>query len=137
MKTQLDYIKLGKTLVAAAMLSVLLAFVAVPRSQADDRGKCQHSAERAQAKLNDAIARYGGNSQQAINRWHQLNAVRQQCWNQQGGKRTLAHEGLLRVEASSRTTNRERRDAPTLGPYPRCVKDLTPGHLGPKFTILK
>jgi len=82
MKTQLDYIKLGKTLVAAAMLSVLLAFVAVPRSQADDRGKCQHSAERAQAKLNDAIARYGGNSQQAINRWHQLNAVREQCWNQ-------------------------------------------------------
>jgi predicted transcriptional regulator YdeE len=27
------------------------------------------------------MRRFGGNSQQAINRWHQLNAERENCWN--------------------------------------------------------
>jgi len=67
------------------MLSVLLAFVAVPRSQADDRAKCQRNIERAQARLDQAISMYGGNSQQAIDRWHQLNSERERCYSQYQG----------------------------------------------------
>ena len=81
MNSRRDYTKLGKNLVAAAILSVLLAYVAVPRSQADDRAKCQQRVERAQARLDDAIRRYGGNSKQAINSWHQFNAENERCWN--------------------------------------------------------
>ncbi|HVP52332.1 MAG TPA: hypothetical protein VMT05_09500 [Terriglobales bacterium] len=82
MNTRRDYKRLGKTLVAGATLSVFLLFVAVPRSQADGRGKCQRNMERAEARLDQAIHRYGGNSRQAIDRWHELNAERQRCWNQ-------------------------------------------------------
>jgi len=83
--TRRDYSRLGRTLVAAVMLSVLLAFVAVPRSQADDRANCQRNIERAQARLDQAISRYGGNSQQAIDRWHQLNFERERCYKQYQG----------------------------------------------------
>ena len=82
MNTRRDYKGLGKTLVAGAMLSVFLLFVAVPRSQADGREKCQRNIERAEARLDQAIHRYGGNSRQAIDRWHELNAERERCWRE-------------------------------------------------------
>lgn len=81
MKTRGDYPRLGKTLVAAATLSLLLLFLAVPRSQADGRAKCQRNIEAAENRLDAAIHRYGGNSKQAINRWHELNAERERCYN--------------------------------------------------------
>ena len=81
MKTRQDYARFGKTLFAAATLCGLLLFVAVPRSQADDRAKCQRNIERAEARLQNAIQRYGGNSRAAIDRWHELNAERERCFN--------------------------------------------------------
>jgi len=79
--TRRDYARFGKNLLAAAMLSALLLFVAVPRLQADDRAKCQRNIERAEARLQNAIQRYGGNSRAAIDRWHELNAERERCFS--------------------------------------------------------
>jgi len=80
-KTRQDYARFGKNLLAAAMLSALLLFVAVPRLQADGRAKCQRNIERAEARLDNAVHRYGGNSRAAIDRWHELNAERERCFN--------------------------------------------------------
>jgi len=78
--TKQDVSSLAKTLVAAATLSVLL-FVAVPRSQADGRAQCQRNIERAEARLDRAVQKYGGKSPQAIGRWRELNAERERCYN--------------------------------------------------------
>jgi len=79
--TRRDYTRLGKTLAAAATLSVLLLFVAVPRSQADDRERCQRNTEQVEHRFWDASRTYGGNSDQAKYQWRQLKAARQYCWN--------------------------------------------------------
>ena len=68
MNTRRDYTRLGRTLVAAATLSVLALFVAVPRSHADGRAKCQQKIERYEAKLGQAIRQHGERSPQA-NDW--------------------------------------------------------------------
>ena len=81
MNTRRDYTRLGRALVAAATLSVLALFVAVPRSHADDRGKCQQRIERAEARLDDAVRRHGASSRQANDRRRDLNAEREHCWN--------------------------------------------------------
>lgn len=54
---------------------MLLLFVAVPRSQADDRAKCQQRIERAEARLNDAMRKHGWQSRQANDRRRDLEAV--------------------------------------------------------------
>ena len=81
MNTRRDYTRFGKTLVAAATLSVLLLFVVVPRSQADDRAKCQQRIERVEHKFWDACRTYGGNSDQAKYQWRQLKSAREYCWD--------------------------------------------------------
>ena len=81
MRTRQDYARSGKVLLAAATLSTLLLFVAVPRLQADGRAKCERNIERAEARLDNAIHKYGGNSRAAIDRWHELNAERERCYN--------------------------------------------------------
>jgi len=53
--TRRDYSRFGKTLLAAATLSALLLFIAVPPLQADGRAKCQRNIERAEAMLQNAI----------------------------------------------------------------------------------
>ena len=80
MNTRRDYTRLGKTLVAAVTLSVLLLFVAV-RSQADDRARCQQRTEQVEHRFWEACRRYGGNSDQAKYEWRQLKAAREYCWN--------------------------------------------------------
>ncbi len=82
MNTQGDYTRLGKAVVAAALLSVLLLFAAVPRSYADNREKCQQRVERAEARLDQAIHRHGMNSPQANDRRRDLNAERERCWRE-------------------------------------------------------
>jgi hypothetical protein len=79
--TRRDYTRLGRVLVAATTLSVLALFVAVPRSHADDRAKCQQRIERAEARLHEAVSRYGPVSRQANDRRRDLNAERERCWN--------------------------------------------------------
>ena len=82
MKTRGDCTRLGKTLAGAATLSALLLFVAVPRLQADNRALCQQRIEQSEARLNEAIRKHGGNSEQANERRRDLNAERDRCWNE-------------------------------------------------------
>ena len=85
MTTRLHHTRLEKTLVAAATLTVLLLFVAVPRSQADDRARCQQRMENAEFKLDQAIRKHGVGSTQA-NNWRQnLILTREECWNRYHG----------------------------------------------------
>jgi len=88
-----DYTRLGKTLLAAATLSVLLLFVAVPRSQADDRAQCQQQTQYAEAKLDQAIRQHGPASPEANNWRNGLNATRENCWNAS----PLQHGAILTV----------------------------------------
>lgn len=73
--------RLGKTAVAAVIIAALSWFVAVPVVRADDdRSHCQHAVEKAEARLDRAIAHNGEHSRQADDRRRDLNAERQRCW---------------------------------------------------------
>jgi hypothetical protein len=73
--------RFGKTAVAAIMACALWLFVAAPRVHADDRGKCQHAIEKAEARLDRAIRDKGDHSREAEDRRRDLNAERERCWN--------------------------------------------------------
>jgi len=66
---------------AALVILALLAFL-TPRVHADDRGKCQHAIEKAEARLDTAIQRKGERSPEAEDRRRDLNAERERCWGQ-------------------------------------------------------
>jgi hypothetical protein len=52
-----------------------ILILATPRpTYADDRSKCEHRIEKAEAKLDDAIRHHGEHSSQAGARRHDLNA---------------------------------------------------------------
>lgn len=71
--------KLGTALV----LGALLFFTAAPRAHADDdRGRCQHAVEKAEARLDHAIQKTGEHSRQTEERRRDLNAERERCWGQ-------------------------------------------------------
>jgi len=74
--------RLGNAAVAAVVTAALLFFVAAPQVHAEDRGKCQHAVEKAEARLNSAIQHNGEHSRQADDRRRDLNAEREKCWNQ-------------------------------------------------------
>jgi hypothetical protein len=63
-------------------VGALLMFVAVPRSHADDRAKCQHRIEKAEAKLDKAVSKHGEGSGQARTARRELNDEREHCWTQ-------------------------------------------------------
>jgi hypothetical protein len=71
--------------IAAVTAVALLFFVATPRAHADDRAKCQHAIEKAEAKLEKAIHDHGERSHAAEDRRRDLNAERQRCWDQYHG----------------------------------------------------
>jgi hypothetical protein len=77
--------RFGKAAIAAALLSVLLLFAAVPRSHADERGRCHERIERAEARLDQAIRKHGEGSHQAYDRRRDLNAERERCWREHHG----------------------------------------------------
>jgi len=80
------YSRLGKSLAVTTTLSALLFFVAAPRAHADDdRDKCRHRVEKAEAQLNTAIEKHGEHSSQAQERRRDLNNVRESCWNEYHG----------------------------------------------------
>jgi len=75
--------RIGKTTVAAVVAGALLMFVAAaPRARADERSKCQHAIEKAEARLDRAIHHSGEHSREAEERRRDLNAERQRCWEQ-------------------------------------------------------
>jgi hypothetical protein len=71
-----------KATVASFVALAFLLFVGAPRSQADDREKCQHAIEKAEANLDKAIHDHGDHSHQADDRRRDLNAERERCWNE-------------------------------------------------------
>jgi hypothetical protein len=83
--TRIDYAKFGRSAIAASTLGVVLLFVAVPRSHADDRAQCQQRIEQTEARLQQEIREHGEHSQQADNQRRALNEERERCWNEHHG----------------------------------------------------
>ncbi|HVR22683.1 MAG TPA: hypothetical protein VMU26_05125 [Candidatus Polarisedimenticolia bacterium] len=75
-------LRFGKTAAATVMGAALMFFVAAPRVHADDRSKCQHAVEKAEANLDKAVAHNGERSREAEDRRRDLNAERQRCWEE-------------------------------------------------------
>jgi hypothetical protein len=82
MNTWRDFARFGRALLVAVVLSVLLLFVAVPRSYADGRARCQQRIERAEARLYHAIRKHGEHSREARDRRRELRAERERCWRE-------------------------------------------------------
>jgi len=74
--------KLRQATLATIVAATLLFLVPMPRLQADDRAKCQHAVERAEARLDKAIHDHGEHSRAADERRRDLNAERERCWNE-------------------------------------------------------
>ncbi len=75
-------LRIGKNAVAAIMAAALMWFMAAPTlAHADDRARCQHNVEKAEANLDRAIRDHGERSPQAEDRRRDLNAERQHCWD--------------------------------------------------------
>src|ERR1700733_11454319 len=74
--------KLARTAVAFVVAGALWFFVAAPQAHADDRSKCQHAVEKAEARLDRAVQKNGEHSHDAEDRRRDLNAERQRCWDQ-------------------------------------------------------
>ncbi|HTC45998.1 MAG TPA: hypothetical protein VK722_01650 [Candidatus Aquilonibacter sp.] len=74
--------RIGKAVTAAIMVAALSWFVAIPVAHADDRSKCQHAVEKAEARLDKAIHDNGDHSREADGRRRDLNAERQHCMDQ-------------------------------------------------------
>jgi len=73
--------RIGNTALAAVMLAALSWFAAVPVAHADDRSRCQHAVEKAEANLDRAVREHGERSHEADDRRRDLNAERQHCWD--------------------------------------------------------
>lgn len=74
--------RIGKSAVVAVITGALFMFVAsAPPAHADDRSRCQHAVEKAEANLDRAIHEHGDHSPQADARRRDLNAERQHCWD--------------------------------------------------------
>ena len=72
---------LMQTLAALVTMSAFLFFVVAPVAHADERDKCRQRIEKAEARLNDAVAKHGAKSPEARDRWHELRSEREHCWN--------------------------------------------------------
>jgi len=83
--TRQECVRLVRSAITVLTLGVVLIFVAVPRSQADDRAKCQAKIEAREAKLDQAIRQHGERSPQADNWRRALNNEREACWNKYHG----------------------------------------------------
>lgn len=70
-----------RSIFAAAVVAVLMLFMGVPRLHADDEfAECRHKTEKAEAKLDDAIARHGEHSHEAAKQMEDLRKQRENCY---------------------------------------------------------
>ena len=75
--------KLVSSMLAAAVLCGVLAFAGAPQAFADDnREKCQHRIEKAEARLSEAVREHGDRSPEAAKRKHELNDERERCYQE-------------------------------------------------------
>jgi hypothetical protein len=75
-------LRLGTSaVVSAALLGAAFVLISAPRAQADDREKCQHRIEKAEARLDRAVREHGERSSQARSSRHALNEEREHCYS--------------------------------------------------------
>jgi hypothetical protein len=79
MNHSMDVISLGRRVLSAATLAVMLLLTAAPSATADDRD-CQRRTAQADRKLHQAIEHHGYNSRQADHWRHELRVAREHCW---------------------------------------------------------
>jgi hypothetical protein len=73
--------RIGRTVAAVVVALAVSWFISAPLAHADDdRSHCQHAVEKAESRLNRAIAHNGEHSREAEDRRRDLNAERQRCW---------------------------------------------------------
>jgi len=77
--------KIWKTAVAVLLLNGLLVMTAAPSLWADEHDRCRHRIEKAEAKLDHAVAKHGEHSRQAEEKRRDLRAERERCWNEYHG----------------------------------------------------
>jgi len=65
---------------AAAAMSGLILFAGTPNATAADRDDCRWKVERAERRLEDAVARHGYYSSQARHRREELREARERCY---------------------------------------------------------
>lgn len=76
------YTKTALSVIATVAVVMFLVALAAPRARADDdRAKCQHRIEKAEARLHEAVAKHGEHSDEARARRHDLVSEREACWN--------------------------------------------------------
>jgi len=68
------------TLAAVVTMGAFLFLAGAPRVHADDREHCRRRIDKAEARLNDAIAKHGEHSREAVDRWHDLRTERERCF---------------------------------------------------------
>ena len=93
-----------RSIFAAAVVAVLMLFMGVPRLHADDEfAECRHKTEKAEAKLDDAIARHGEHSHEAAtSRWRT-------CANSaKTATSTSTSGGTAKTRSGTRTTTSAR-----------------------------
>jgi len=67
--------------ITSALVSATFVFICVPSAKADEREKCQHHIEKAEARLDRAVREHGESSAQARSSRHALNEEREHCWS--------------------------------------------------------
>ncbi len=70
---------------AVLAMGAMFMFAAVPQVRAEDHKECQEHIQKAQAKLDRAIAKHGERSPDAEHARQDLNAERDRCWNKYHG----------------------------------------------------
>jgi hypothetical protein len=71
--------------VGGVAFSMLLFTASAPKAYADDREKCEHRIEKAEARLDKEIREHGEHGREVAERRRDLNAERERCWNEYHG----------------------------------------------------
>jgi len=72
-------------IVSTAVVGATFVLLSAPRAQADEREKCQHRIEKAEAHFDRAVREHGERSPQARSSRHALNEEREHCWTSYHG----------------------------------------------------
>ena len=71
---------------AMAAMGAMFLFAGVPQASAENEHReCREHIERAQAKLDRAVAKHGEGSRAAEKARHDLREERERCWNREHG----------------------------------------------------
>ena len=69
-------------MLTGSVLTVVLAFTAVPRLHAEDQDRCQRRVAHADHELHEAIEKHGRHSRQADHERREVHEARERCWRE-------------------------------------------------------